>query len=212
MGFDPFKCGTVSGFPTLIAGDEACQSSIDQTQKIALSLTSIAGFGSDELAPATYIGTQAAWTAKITSGLRLTPFVENFIITAGDIQEEANENNLNGIPQYLGNAFSKVEFTFKNTNSALIAKLEQITSLTSKTAGTTLVKAYFLGRNSRVTAKANADGIPIYNFVIKDVSTEGRNKPNTYMAQFYLAEDWSKDMNTFDANFDPIASLANPSA
>lgn len=211
MGFDPFKCGTVSEFPTLVAGDEDCQTSIDQTQKIAICLTSLAGFGIDDATPATYIANQAAWTPKITSGLRLTPYLENLVITPGDIQEEANENNLNGIPQYLGNAFSKVEFTFKNTPSALIAKLENLTGLSSRTAGATLLKGYFLGRNSRITAKANGDGFPIYNFVIKDVSTEGRNKPNTYMAQFYLAEDWSKEMNTFDANFDPIASLANPS-
>jgi len=212
MAFDAFKCGTLAGFPTLISTDETCQSSIDQTQKLAICLSSLVGFSADTGTTASYIGNSAAWTSKITAGLRLTPFVEKVVITAGDFQEEADENNINGIPQYLGNSFTVVEGMFKNTPSALIKKLEQLTGLTSKTAGVTGVKAYFLGRNSRITATSTADGFPIYNFVIKDVSTEGRNKPNTWAFRFYLEEDWSKEMTTFDASFDPIAVLQNPSA
>lgn len=207
MAFDAFKC-TASSFPPLLSTDETCVSSIDQTQKLAICLTSIAAFTVDVNA-STDIDEQAAWTAKITAGLRMTPLISNLTITPGDYQEEANENNLNGIPQYLGNSFTVVEGMFKNTPPALITKLEQLAALTSKTAGYTTVKGYFLGRNSRVTAKSTGDGFPLYNFVIKDVATEGRNKENVWAFRFYLAEDWSKEMTTFDAAFDPIA-LANP--
>lgn len=212
MAFDAFKC-TASSFPPLLSTDETCVSSIDQTQKLAICLTSLAGFGADVLVTSTYIGTQANWTTKIngTPPLRFTPLISNLTITPGDYQEEANENNLNGIPQYLGNSFTVVEGMFKNTPPALITKLEQLAALTSKTAGQSTVKGYFLGRNSRITAKATGDGITLYNFVIKDVATEGRNKENVWAFRFYLAEDWSKEMNTFDADFDPIA-LSNPSS
>ena len=211
MAFDAFKCGTVAAFPTLLSTDETCMSSLDQTQKIALSMNTVSGFGIDSQSAATYIKNQAAWTAKITAGLRLTPYVTDFTITPGDFQEDANENNLNGIPQYIGNSFTVVEFNLKSTTPALITKLEQLTVLSSKDGGITQIKGYFLGRNSRITSKATGDGIPIYNFTIKDVSSAGRNQPNVWACRFYLLEDWSKEIETFDAAFDPM-TLSNPAS
>lgn len=208
MAFDPFKCGTVASFPEILAADVACSTSIDQTQKLAFVET--ADIGSFD---ATSILASATWTPLVADkSIVLTPFVSDFIITAGDFQEEANENNLDGIPQYMGNGFSVVEFNFKGAVPATIAKLDQLTNLSSRIAGITGLHVYFLGRNSRITAKTNGVAIPVYNFAIKDLGSEGRNKPNVYAARFYLKEDWSKEIKTFDASFDPIATLVNPAS
>lgn len=208
MAFDPFKCGTVATFPNILSADVACSTSIDQTQKFAfVEAADAASF------TATSILTSAAWTPLVADkSILLTPYISDVVITAGDFQEEANENNIDGIPQYLGNGFSMVEFTFKNVIPATIAKLDQLTALSSKVAGITGLYGYFLGRNSRITAKDDGLAIPIYNFAIKDLGSEGRNKPNVYAARFYLKEDWSKEIKTFDASFDPIVTLANPSS
>jgi hypothetical protein len=208
MAFDPFKCGTVASFPEILAADVACSTSIDQTQKLAFVETANA-----DTFDATTILTSSAWTTAVSGkDILLTPFVSDFIITAGDFQEEANENNLDGIPQYMGNGFSVVEFNFKGAVPATIAKLDQLTNLSSRVAGITTLNVYFLGRNSRITAKTTGVAIPVYNFAIKDLGSEGRNKPNNYAARFYLKEDWSKEIKTFDASFDPIATLANPAS
>jgi hypothetical protein len=208
MAFDPFKCGTVASFPEILAADVACSTSIDQTQKLAFVETANA-----DTFDATTILTSSAWTTAVSGkDILLTPFVTDFVITPGDFQEEANENNLDGIPQYLGNGFSTVEFNFKGVIPATIAKLDQLTNLSSRVAGISTLNVYFLGRNSRITAKTTGVAIPVYNFAIKDLGSEGRNKPNMYAARFYLKEDWSKEIKTFDASFDPIATLANPAS
>lgn len=209
MAFDPFLCGTSAAFPDLLLGDDVCETSIDQTQKLAFSESSLAGF-TVGAAPTTDIDKAAAWTAKVTAGLRLTPYVEQVTITPGDYQEEANENNINGIPQHLGTSFSVVTGMMKNVSPALVEKLESLTALSAKQAGITSIKTYFLGRNGRITATSGGDGIPVYNFVIKDVSAQGRNQPDTWEFRFYLAEDWSKGKKTFVADgFEP-AALTNP--
>lgn len=206
--FDPFKCGTAASFPSILSTDETdCVTSIDQIQKLAFAPKSAAALGT------TPILTSTAWTEDIVGDtLVLSPFLSNVVITPGDYQEEADENNLNGMPQYVGNSYTMVEGIIKGVGAGLITKLESLTVLSSKVAGITDVKAYFLGRNSRVTATTDADGIEIFNFAIKDVGTEGRNKPNQWAFRFYLKEDWSKNAKTFDttAPFDPLSLSNNP--
>jgi preprotein translocase subunit SecB len=208
MAFDPFKCGTVASFPEILAADVACSTSIDQTQKLAFVEVADAGVFDVEK-----IVDPAEWTPLVTDkSILLSPFISDVVITAGDFQEEANENNIDGIPQYMGNGFSMFEFNFKGAIPATIAKLDQLTALSSRVAGISSLYVYFLGRNSRITAKSTGVAIPIYNFAIKDLGSEGRNKPNVFAARFYLKEDWSKDIKTFNADFDPIATLANPAS
>lgn len=208
MPFDAFSCATASSFPSILAADLGCATSIDQTQKLAFVETAdVAVFS-----PTTILAS-ATWTPLVADkSIQLTPFISEPKITPGDFQEDANENNIDGLPQHLGTGFSVFEGSFKGVLPATIAKLEALTALSSRVAGVTGVYAFFLGRNSRITAKATGYAIPIFNFAIKDVMADGRNKQNIYSFRFYLKEDWSKDIKTFDASFDPIATLANPAS
>jgi hypothetical protein len=211
MAFDSFLCGTAADFPVILSTDDVCESSIDQTQKIAFSLSSIPGFTVD-VSETTDIDKSASWVAKVTAGLRFTPYITGFAITPGDYQEEANENNINGIPQHLGTSFSVATGMIKNANPLLISKLEALTTLSGKYAGITQIKGYLLGRNGRITGTTSGNGIPVYNVAFKDVSAQGRNQPDTWEFRFYLPEDWSKSKKTFvAAGFDPVA-LTNPAS
>lgn len=208
MAFDVGLC-TTSGTLNLLSGDESCINTIDQTGKLAFAPLTQTGF-TIETAPTTDIDLAAAWAAQLAAGLRLSPPISQPNFEPGDYQEDADEGNIDGIPQHLGTGYSTFTGVFKNVPSALVAKLENLTVLTSKVAGVTQYGVYFLGRNNRITATSSGDKIPIFNFAIKDVMTEGKGKPNAYEFRFLLKEDWSKDIKTFvAADFNPL-TLVNP--
>ncbi len=200
MAFDPFKCPTSEVLPTL-TGIDSCQTSIDQTQKIAFQKLGGAGFSS------TTILTNTAWSASLTATdpdkIVISPYLQKFMIASGEVIETGDANNLNGLPQHEGFGFTVVTAEVHNAPHTVITELKKLTELSSRQAGVTLLKGYFFGENSRITGTADANGIAIYNFTISDVSTEGKRKPNIHKVRFLLPDGWSENLQTFNASFDP---------
>lgn len=213
MAFDAGICGTTSGSLSALPS-ASCVNTLDQTQKIALQITQntpsfkVASTGTGSYA------LQATWTPLLSASdatkVLITPYIENLVIPNNEVIEEANENNINGLPQHGGMGYVTVTGRIKNADPAVIKSLkDQFESRTGQTAGVTTVWAYLLGRNSRVTGTSsdgtNLAGIPIYNLTISDVGGEGIRKANYHNIRFILAENWSEYLKTLVASFNPVS-------
>jgi len=206
MAFDPFKCPTSEALPTL-TGLATCATSIDQTQRIAFQKKTGAAFST------TTILTSSAWTTAIAATdpdtVVVSPYLQKFTITPGEVIETGDAQNLNGMPQHEGFGFTVVTAEIHNVGHAVITDLKKLTQLSSSAAGLTKLVGYFFGENARITANVVstvASGIPIYNFTVSDVMTEGKRKPNVWKIRFLLADGWSETINTLNATspFDPV--------
>lgn len=213
MPFDAGLCPTVAANLSALPA-ASCVNKIDQVQKIAFQLTQATpsflfantGAGSYAL--------QASWTARLSASdatkIIVSPYLQNVVIPQNEVIEEANENNINGVPQFLGRNFVKVTGQIRNADPAVIQALrDQITVRSSQNAGVSTIWAYFFGRNKRVTgvkSGSNLAGIPIYNFSISDVGTEGIRKDNIFNFEFILLEGWSETAQTLvTTDFEPTA-------
>lgn len=206
MAFDPFKCPTSEALPTLI-GLDTCATSIDQTQRIAFQKKGGEAFTT------TTVVTLAAWEAALAASepdkCVVSPYFQKLTITPGEVIETADVQNLNGMPQHEGFGFTVVTAEIHNVPHSVVTDLKKLTQLSSATAGLTKLTGYFFGENARITgnvADTAVSGIPIYNFTISDVMTEGKRKPNVWKVKFLLADGWSESINTYSATspFDPV--------
>ena len=207
MAFDPFKCPTSEALPTL-SDLETCATSIDQTQRIAFQKRAGAAFTT------TNVLTESAWVDAIGDSadpniVVVSPYLQKFTITPGEVIETGDAQNLNGMPQHEGFGFTTVTAEIHNVPHSVIADLKKLTQLSSAAAGITKLGGYFFGENARITANVvdtAVSGIPIYNFTVSDVMSEGKRKPNVWKVRFLLADGWSETIDTLNATppFDPV--------
>lgn len=215
MPFDAGLCPTTSGtLATVPAG--SCINTLDQTQRIAFQVQqSTPSFISANTGTGSY-ALQATWTpllaATNATKIILTPIITGLTIPPNEVLEDTNENFINGLPQHLG--FGNVTITgqFLNADPAVIEALRgNLTSQSGQNAGITSIWAYLLGKNKRVTgvtSGSNLAGIPMYNITISDVGSEGLRKQNIHNFRAVVPAEWSANLKTLVASFDPIA-LAN---
>lgn len=215
MPFDAGLCPTTSGtLATVPTG--SCINTLDQTQRIAFQLyQATPSFLSATTGTGSY-ALQASWTPLLTSVTNtkviLTPVLTGLTIPVNEVLEDTNENFINGLPQHLGFGYVTITGQFYNADPAVIKALrDNLTSQSGQNAGITTVWAYLLGKGKRVTgvtSGANLAGIPMYNITISDVGSEGLRKQNIHNFRAVVPAEWSENLKTLVASFDPIA-LAN---
>lgn len=212
MPFDAGLCPTTSGTLSNVPSG-SCINTLDQTQRIAFQIIqSTPSFISANTGTGSY-ALQATWTpllaATNATKIILSPVIVGLVIPQNEVQEDTNENFINGLPQHLGFSYVTITGQFYDADPAVIKAIkDNVTVQSSQNAGITSIWAYLLGKNNRVTgltSGSNLAGIPMYNITISDVGSEGLKKKNIYNFRAIVPEEWSENLKTLVASFNPIA-------
>jgi len=177
----------------------------------------------------TLITEVANWTAlKAASDATkviVTPILDSLVIPQSETQEEGGNDNStpNGIPIYLGESVINVTLQFRNLPAQSIAELRKLVAESLNGPGGPQVWVYMFTKNGKVignssTTKGNVDktgayadsGIPIYNFRLGSLGTEGFNQDNKSPASFYMEELWDENwVVATPTDFTPQIDLKN---
>lgn len=203
MPFDPTLCAELTTLPTIPAND--CTPDLGQVIKIAFQkIQTTPSFTS------TTILAQGTWTPLLAAidatKVIISPTLHSLVIPQSEgIFEAGNDNSTAfGIREYKGEQNVTVTAMLRSPNPAVVAELRKLTT-DAKIPGVTSIWAYFFGANNRITAGTSSGaGIPIYNFRISSMGSEGYKAKNMYQVSFDLRDVWSNDVKTFIASFDPI--------
>ena len=157
--------------------------------------------------------TKLIYTPFLGSGLTFPKSTAN---TTG-----GNDNTtIDGIAIYNGEDTVEVTGLFRNLNKTVANELRLLTDESLSAIGRTNIGAYFFpeqtSSDNRVIARelaaspASYAPIPIYNFRLSSVGTEGFNAQNEYDVTFTLKGNWDDDVDTVSGlDFDPLSKLAN---
>lgn len=185
--------------PTAIANIPtfACPIRWDQIQKIlfrritsAASLTTATALLSATITP--------LLTAADATKLVVSPFLSNVVIPPNEILKEGGNDNstLNGVPQMRGLGFAGGTAQLRNAPATVAAAIRAITPETATQPGQTNIEGIFVTKDGKIIGQNPSStifkGIPLYNLIITDVSTEGFGKDNLYNVSFDLAPGWSE--------------------
>jgi hypothetical protein len=203
MAFDPSTCPSLTVLPSL--GADVCTPDMDQVVGILFQkIQTTPSFTS------TTILAQATWTplmaAEGATKIIKSPLIHNLTIPMSEgVFSGGNDNSTAfGIREYKGEQNVTVTGNFKSTGSDLIDDVRTLSG-DARIPGYTTIWAYFIGAGNRITAKGNGAGIPIYNFRVSTMGTEGYRSKNMYAISFDLRDNWDDDLKTFIASFDPTA-------
>ena len=148
----------------------------------------------------------ATWTplfaASDNTKIIKSPLLPNVVIPRGELLKEGGNDNttINGIPKLNGQAFVPVTLELHNADKDVRAALSLLSSESAIAPGFTNLWAYFVNRYDQVIGivnGSNVDGIPIYNFAVGDMGTEGFAKQNIANISFDLAPGWSKNAKLY---------------
>ncbi len=150
-----------------------------------------------------------------------TPFLGSGLTIPKSTANETGGNDnttIEGIPIYNGEDVVQVTGLFRNLNMTVVDELRLLTDESLSAIGRTNIGVYLFPEqtdtDNRVIARQLATDsyapIPIYNFRLSSVGTEGFNAQNEYDVTFYLKGRWDDDVDTVSGlDFDPLTKLAN---
>jgi hypothetical protein len=197
--------------PTALASvpTQACPERYDQIVRFAIQRKqTTASFTTTTLLA------EATWTPLLSAvnstKVIMTPLIPNVVIPAGEVLKEGGNDNttINGIPKLAGLPFVPVTAQLQDANSAVRKALRALASESAIFPGFTNLWIYPINRFGQIIGKKDGTdvlGIPVYNFVVGDVGTEGLNKNNIANVSFDLAPGWSDDVEVFTPSFDPLS-------
>lgn len=141
-----------------------------------------------------------------------TPLLSNVVIPPGEILKEGGNDNttINGIPRLNGRGFAAVTIQLQDAEAAVRKALRALASESALQPGFTNLEAIFVNRFGQLIYRAGSTptdvfGIPLYNFVVGDVGTEGFGKSNIANMSFDLAPGWSDDVAMIGVtDFNPV--------
>lgn len=124
-----------------------------------------------------------------------------------------NDNStFNGIREYNGEGSVTATGVFKNLPSASKRDLDLLSqeSLASS-VGVSNLTAYFINRSGYFFARNPSTtvyfGVPIFNFRVSDVGSEGFNAPNVNNFSFDLQAGWADRLLSVLPTFDPLTEI-----
>lgn len=125
-----------------------------------------------------------------------------------------NDNStFNGIPDYNGEGSVTVTGVMKNLPPATKRALDALSqeSLAGVTGATNLTVFLFnkdgYSFQENPAAGTTYRGIPIYNFRISSVGSEGLNAPNIHNFSFGVPANWADYLTSVKPTFDPLTEL-----
>lgn len=196
---DLFTCPV----PTALAAapNPACPVKWDQIVKMLIRRTT----GATTVTTATILLTATVsplLSAADNTKLLVSPYLLDMKFPNNDpLKEGGNDNTtIGGVPRLLGLPFGGVKDAFmENIAPSSAQAMRALASESGGTAGVTNLEAFFVTKDGKlicVTASGTlCVGIPIYNFCVNDVSSEGFSRPNRYYVSFDMAPMWSQFTN-----------------
>jgi hypothetical protein len=192
--------------------DFDCGIRFDQIVKMAFqregnSFPTLAGTGGITL--------EASWTPLLTAAddtkVVVTNYFAGLVIPASEGQFEGGNDNttIAGIRLYKGENGVTATGTFRNLPSDVRAALRTYSQESLSSIGATNLTAYFFTRPGleKIVAKKvglTYKGIPIYNFRIASIDTQGFNADNIINFTFDLLPDWDEDVELLTPAFNPL--------
>ncbi len=137
-----------------------------------------------------------------------TPIFADLVIPPSEGAEEGGNDNstVGGVPQYLGENPVKVTGVFRNLTSACKLQLDKLAAESLASAGVPQISIYAFNRIGRLISKGDS-GIPIYNFRLSTIGSEGYQQDNKIHFSFYLPADWDKDVVMTELDFNPLTAI-----
>ena len=138
----------------------------------------------------------------------LSPLFSNNKIDGGDaIMTQADSNlTVAGIPELFGNGISKFSAEFRGKDSASVQSMRDLTQFSLQNSiGLTSLCGYLINKDGMLFCNADFSPIPIWNFNIADLSSDGLNTNNVYKITFQLAMGWNKTIVPVIPDFDIIS-------
>lgn len=124
-----------------------------------------------------------------------------------------NDNStFNGIREYNGEGAVTVTGVFKNMPQSAKIQLDLLTQESLASAvGVSNLTAYFVNRSGAIAASNKTGteywGVPIFNFRISNLGSEGFNAPNVNNFSFDLMDGWADKLKLVVPTFDPLTEL-----
>jgi hypothetical protein len=166
----------------------------------------------------TTVLSQATWTPLLAASDNTkiigTPRFSNLTLPVAEPIFEGGDDNstINGMPSLSGLPHVRVPLQLRNVSAAIRKALRSYTSESALQPGETGLWAYFVTRYGKLIYRksgTNVLGIPLYNFVFGDVSSEGFNRDNILPGSFALEPGWSDDVEQIDVPAFSLLTLPN---
>lgn len=209
----------ITSIPDLI--DVTCP--IDFDQIVRLGFTKAKSAADFDATLGNEITNETAWTTKLASisdtKLQVSPPIANLVIPTSEAAYIGGNDNstVDGMAYYVGEDNVRLTFEIHSAQQEAITAMDDLSCMSDPTLGGTQLTVFMLTRrirsSSRVLAIAGAaaneyKGIPIYNFRMSTVGSEGYNAKNVYMGSFDMKASDLRELVTAEIAFSPFA-LAN---
>lgn len=187
---------------TAIPAANACKFKFDQILRLAFQ-RSAAGNSFDAT---TLITAKTAWDTLIAAiddtKVVFTPIIFNPIIPSSEeLTEGGNDNSTPyGIEQYLGEGAVKVTGEFRNLTPEIKKALAALSCESDVSLGVANLRVFMMNKDGQVIHEVDPDtpteqrGIPIYNFRVGSMGSQGFNSDNVIPFSFSMAGDWDNEI------------------
>ena len=201
--------------------DVTCPVDFDQVVRLGLTLSKVApdftATNGEEIV------NETAWTTLLASEtltkLQLTPALANLVIPASEGSFIGGNDNstVDGMRYYVGEDNVTITAEIHSAPQAVISAMDELSCLSDATLGGSRLTMFPLTRAIRgksfVLGVAGAvagdySGIPIYNFRVSSLGSEGYNSKNKYMVSFDVKANDMRNFVAVQVDFSPFA-LAN---
>lgn len=192
--------------------DFDCGPRFDQAVKLAFQREG------NTFATLSAIQTLATWTPLLTADddtkITVTPYFAGLVIPASEGQFEGGNDNttISGVRLYKGENGVTVTGVFRNLPSDVRAALRTYSQESLSSVGATNLTVFMFTRPGleKIIAKkvgTTYKGIPVYNFRIASIGSEGFNSDNVINFSFDLLPDWDEDVEVISPSFNPLTAL-----
>lgn len=169
------------------------------------------------------IQTLSKWTtlmnASDSTKIIISPLFAGMVIPSSEAQTTGGNDNstINGVPDYNGEGSVTVTGQFKNLPPITKRALDLLSqeSLSSATGNSNLTVDFFnrdgyvFAENPYVSGNPSTKyrGVPIFNFRVSSLGSEGFNAPNIHTFSFSMNATWADYLVSIKPNFDPLIDL-----
>lgn len=122
--------------------------------------------------------------------------------------EGGNDNTtISGVEIYKGEGQVKVTGTFTGLSPAIAEELRSFSRESQASLGVSNLTVYMPNRLGEVVHDNAYHGVPIYNFRLSSVGSEGYGAKNKHTFSFSLPGDWDKNIGMTKPTFNPLTDL-----
>ena len=188
-----------------------CKTKFDQIVRMGIQRVSTTtpfngGLGDD-------IEVEADWTSRMaladSDKIIITPFFTSLVFPVSEsiLSGGGDNTTVNGLPEYQGESNVAVEGVFKDLPDVQVQELDDLACESLAQDGEASIWVYFFNRFGKIIHGLTFQGIPVYNFRISSLGSEGLNASNMHSFRFDLVNTpkaWDRDSVLATPAFDPL--------